>query len=116
MKIQQPPERYTPDWLESLDGRTNLAQELRHRRRALSDDLGGMDNLSYQQRSLVDRALFMEMHLQAEEMKLATGKPFDSGKWVQACNSLVGLFNRLGMHRQAKEISLKDYVQKKAKP
>jgi hypothetical protein len=106
-----PQTTYTTNWLKSLDQRTTIAQELRQRQTALSNDLGGIVSLSYQQRSLIDRAIFLEYHLQTEELKLATGGDFDSGKWVQACNSLGGIFSKLGLNRHSKDVvSLSDYV------
>lgn len=114
-KQPNPPERYSPDWLQSLDGRTEVAKVLRQRQQELSDDLGGLTHLSYQQRALVDRALFLEFHLQQEEMKLAQGQEFDSGRWVQSCNALLGVFKTLGLTRQAKTLpALQSYVKAKA--
>lgn len=114
-KVQTPQRGYTPDWLQQLDGRTALAVELRQRQQSLTDDLGGADRLSYQQRALVDRALFLEFHLQQEELKLATGQEFDSGKWVQSCNALTGIFKTLGLNRQAKQaVDLNSYIKRGA--
>ena len=96
-----------------MDKRTSIAQDLHQRHIALCDDLGGIETLSYQQRALIDRCIFLEYHLQQEEMKLATGGDFDSGKWVQACNSLNGLFSKLGLQRQKRELSLNQYVKGK---
>ena len=99
------------NWLASLDGRTSIAVELKQRHLFLCNDLGGYHKLSYQQKSLVDRVLFLEHHLQLEERKLADGGEFDSGKWVQACNSLSGIFAKLGLLRQEKEVTtLAQYV------
>lgn len=110
-KPTEPPERYSPNWLQSMDGRTVIAQELRQRHRALTDDLGGAETLSYPQRSLIERVLFLEFHLQQEEQKLATGAEFDSAKWVQACNSMLGIYNKLGLKRAAKTVpQLQEYV------
>jgi len=98
-------------WLQALDGRTSTAQQLRLRHDALCSDLGGHSKLSYQQRALIDRVLFLEYHLQQEELKLATGADFDSGKWVQACNALSGLFSKLGLRKQMKDVpTLHEYV------
>jgi hypothetical protein len=101
---------YTPDWLQQLDKRTAIAQELRARYDALTNDLGGLPSLSYQQRSLIDRSLFLEYHLQEEERKLATGGEFDSGKWVQAVNALQGIYSKLGLKRVKTELSLDQYI------
>ncbi|MCH2191986.1 MAG: hypothetical protein MK088_06595 [Alteromonas sp.] len=112
-KQTTPPEAYKADWLKSMDKRTSIANDLQQRHIALCDDLGGIETLSYQQRALIDRCIFLEYHLQQEEMKLATGGEFDSGKWVQACNSLNGLFSKLGLQRQKRELSLTQYVKAK---
>ena len=110
-KHTSPQTTYSTNWLQSLDQRTAIAQELLQRQSALCNDLGGYASLSYQQRSLIDRAIFLEYHLQSEELKLATGGEFDSGKWVQACNSLGGIFSKLGLNRHSKDVvSLSDYV------
>lgn len=109
-----PNSTYKTDWLKQIDGRTSIAQELKQRHLALCNDLGGYDILSYQQKALIDRAIFLEFHLQQEELKLANGAEFDSGKWVQAANALNGLFNRLGLARQAKEVDLTEYVKAKS--
>jgi len=101
------------NWLASLDGRTSIAVELKQRHLFLCNDLGGYHKLSYQQKSLVDRALFLEYHLQIEERKLVESGDFDSGKWVQSCNSLSGIFAKLGLLRQEREVAnLADYVRK----
>lgn len=111
MKHIAPQTAYKTNWLQSLDGRTAIAQELRQRQTALSNDLGGIASLSYQQRALIDRAIFLEYHLQQEELKLACGAEFDSGKWVQACNSLAGLLSKLGLNSHSRDVvSLADYV------
>lgn len=111
-KTKTVPDRYSPGWMQQLDGRTQLAQELRNRYQALASDLGGHDSLSYQERSLVDRALFLELHLQQEEERLASGKDFDSGKWVQACNALSGIFAKLGLHKRTKDVpDLASFIQ-----
>ena len=114
-KQAAPQTAYKNDWLQSLDGRTAIAQELRQRQTSLSNDLGGIESLSYQQRALVDRAIFLEYHLQQQELRLASGEQFDSGQWVQAANSLSGIFSKLGLQRKAKDVSLSQYVSGDAK-
>jgi F0F1-type ATP synthase beta subunit len=96
---------YKADWLEALDGRTSTAQELRRRQAELIADLGGVEILSYQQKSLINRAIFMELHLQQQEVMLANGQTFDSGKWVQACNTFLGLLNKLGLDKPEQDHS-----------
>ena len=111
-KTQTPPDRYTPNWLDQLDGRTGIAQVMRERYTELATDLGGLPNLSYQQRSLITRSLWLEYWLTQQEQQLATGGDFDAGKWTQACNALSGLYSKLGLYRVAQEISLKEFIKK----
>ena len=112
-KTKSVPDKFSPNWLHSLDGRTALAQELRGRYAAVCTDLGGETSLSYMQRSLATRALWLEYHLQLEEEKLATGDDFDSGKWVQAANALQGIWAKLGLERKAKEATLSQFIKHK---
>lgn len=105
------PAQYQTGFLASLDGRTEIARVMRERWENLTADLGGADSLSYAQRSLAERALWLEHHLIALEQALAAGSEFDSGKWVQACNSLVGIYNRLGIDRKPRDIGdLHDFL------
>ena len=110
-RLPTPPERYCTNWLSKLDGRTGIAQVMRERFVALTNDLGGADRLSYPQRSLAERALWLEYWLAQQEQTLATGGDFDVGKWVQAANSLQGIFSKLGLERQARDVpNLHDYL------
>lgn len=113
-KLDAPPEQYQPNYLSSLDGRTAIAQTMRERHRAFTDDLGGKDRLSYAQLSLVERALWLEYWLAQQEQALASGHEFDVGKWTQAANSLQGILAKLGLHRQAREVpNLADFIKGK---
>ena len=108
------PSKFNHGWLQDLDSRTALARELRERYQALTDDLGGADRLSYAQRSMAERALWLERFLVLEEQNLASGKEFDAARWIQACNSLSGIFKTLGMERKARDVpSLHEYLQAK---
>ena len=103
-KLPTPPERFSHGWLDQLDGRTGVAVIMRERYRAFTDDLGGADVLSYAQRSLVERALWLEYWLAQQEQCLATGGEFEVGKWTQAANSLQGILSKLGLQRVAKDV------------
>lgn len=114
-KKDTPPERFTTGWLSQLDGRTAIAQIMRERYRDYTEDLGGADRLSYAQRSLVERALWLEYWLASQEQELANGNEFDVGKWTQAANSLQGIFSKLGLQRQIRDVpNLADYIKGKA--
>lgn len=116
MASKQIPENYTPGYLNGLDGRMAVAQVMRDRFRAFTDDLGGADHLSYAQRSLVERALWLEYWLADQEQNLARGTEFDVGKWVQAANSLQGILTKLGLDRVAHEVpDLAEYLKARSK-
>ena len=115
MTHKTPPKKFSTGWLSELDGRTAIAQEMRERFRAFTDDLGGAETLSYAKRSLVERALWLEFWLAQQEQALAGGSDFDVGKWVQAANALQGILSKLGLDRQAKDVpSLNEYLARKA--
>ena len=115
MKQQKPPGTFNTGWLSQLDGRTGVAQVMRERFNAFTADLGGVEHLSYAQRSLVERALWLEYWLAQQEQALATGADFDVGKWTQAANALQGILTKLGLDRQAKDVPhLHDYLKQKA--
>lgn len=106
------PDKFQSGFLDNLDSRTSIAREIRERYQNLTDDLGSVDNLSYQQRSLCERAIWLEYFLASQERELAEGKAFDSGKWTQAVNALQGLYSKLGLSRQVREVSLSDLIKK----
>jgi hypothetical protein len=105
-KIAAPPPRYSTGFLEDLDGRTAIAAEMRERFREFTDDLGGVDTLSYASRSLVERGLWLEYWLRQQERSLATGDgQFDINKWTQAVNAFQGILFKLGLDRKARDVT-----------
>lgn len=105
--------KFAPGYLDRLDGRTAIAVDMRARWQQITDDLGGEATLSYAQRSLVERALWIEHWIAQQERELAEGRAdgFDAGRWTQATNSLLGLYRTLGIERRAKDVtSLSDYI------
>ena len=113
-KVPEIPHQYTPGWLDSLDGRYGLAKDMRARFSEVCTDLGGTEALSYMQRSLIERALWLEYWLSRQERELAEGRSFDVGKWVQAANSLQGIYSRLGLERRAREVpDLQSYLRQR---
>ena len=103
-KTQAPPQKFAQGWISELDGRYAVAQVMWERYRAFTDDLGGADRLSYAQRSLVERALWLEYWLAQQEQSLAKGNEFDVGRWTQAANSLQGILTKLGLNRVAHDV------------
>ena len=114
-KTQAPPAKFAQGWISELDGRYAVAQVMRERYRAFTDDLGGADRLSYPQRSLVERALWLEYWLAQQEQSLAKGQDFDIARWTQAANSLQGILSKLGLERKAKDVpDLQTYLKQRA--
>lgn len=98
-----------------MDGRRALARDMQARHREICDDLGGADSLSYLTRSLIERYLWLEYWLAAQEAALADGGEFDVARWVQAANSAQGIAQRLGLARKAREApTLQEYLKAKA--
>lgn len=115
-KSRDVPDRFSSGWLDALDTRTALARHMRDRYQSLTDDLGGVDALSYAQRSLCERALWLEYWLASQERELAKGEPFDVGRWTQAANSLQGIFSKLGLQRVARDVpTLQDWIANKTR-
>ncbi|RUO22426.1 hypothetical protein CWE08_04395 [Aliidiomarina iranensis] len=102
-KHTTPPQKFTQGWLTQLDGRTGVAQVMRERYTALTNDLGGAASLSYQERLLVERVLWLEYWIAQQEQGLANGGDVDMGRYTQAVNSVQGLVMKLGLQRRAKD-------------
>lgn len=116
-KVDAIPPKFAPGYLDRLDGRTAVAVDMRQRWQQITDDLGGEATLSYAQRSLVERALWLEHWLAVQEQALAAGQyeAFDAGRWTQACNALQGILKTLGIERRARDVTdLATYLRSKA--
>ncbi|MDQ2069060.1 hypothetical protein [Natronospira bacteriovora] len=113
-KNRELPPRYRPDWIEKMDGRTTLARVVNERYETLANDLGGIEVLSYQKRSLCKRAIWMEAIIEQQEAALSRGEEVDQGKLTQAVNTLIGLLKTLGLERQARDVpDLQQYLQRR---
>lgn len=105
--------RFSETFLDALDGRVRVARTLRDRLRGLTNDLGGVNGLSYQELSLCKRAIHLERQLEQFERTLAHGGTVDYTQYYSMINVLSGLFSKVGLKRRAKQIpSLSDYLKK----
>lgn len=104
--------RYREDFLDTMDGRTEVSRTLRQRLGQLTSDLGGLNNLSYQERSLCRRIIHLERQLDKKELSLAHNSPIDEQSYYTAINTLSSLFSKLGLKRRARTVSLSDYLKK----
>ena len=94
-KIDGVTPEYHEGWLNGLDGRTEVAQRMRHRFKSLADSFGNSSNLTHQHKSFITRILWLEHWLEQQETQLATRKDFKAGQWIQGTNALIGLYSRL---------------------
>lgn len=112
MPAPKPPDKFTEGYLDKLDGRSAIAQELRARYAEVCSDRGGKDYLSYLERSLIERCIFLEYTLTRDEIALAQGQPFDLGKYVQSVNAYSGLAAKIGLPRVPRDVTgLQEYLQ-----
>lgn len=106
------PAKYEPGWLAKLDGRTELAKQLRQSYVAVVDDLGGASEIGHIRHSLIERFVFMEAVLLGIEGQLAQVRTATDerearkteaeliGRWISAVNSMQGLAKVLGIERK----------------
>ena len=91
------------------DRRTKAHKFLAANRAELLVDLGGEGNLSYQQRSLVTRAILLEARINLVEHRMLSGEDELEGSYSVLLNTLINLYKTLGIQRQARQVSLDDY-------
>ena len=115
-KASEVTKRYRESFLDSMDGRAEVTRTLRERLSVLVSDLGGLDNLSYQERSLCKRIIHLERLIEKDELTLAHNGMIDRHAHIATVNALAGLYNRIGLKRRSRQISLKDYLNHVNKP
>lgn len=100
------PARYRRGVLWDLDKRSEIAREVTADLVELSQDVGGWDALSTQQRILCERIVFMRRRALEFESAIMTGRdpPFEHGAYSNICNVLAGYLKALGLKRQARPV------------
>ena len=110
------PDRFEAGFLRELDKRTELYQQLNSNFETIMQDMGGAD-ATHTKRSLVERFVFLEAAIRSWELQIVT-KPSEAndliGRWVQAVNALQGLAKLIGLKRDLKTVSVRDYVAAKS--
>lgn len=114
------PTRYEKGFLSRLDGRTEIARELRAAFDEIVADQGGVDGLSHVRRSLVERFCWLEAVLRSLELRIAEADKAETAellsRWIQGLNSLTGLARTLGLERRARKVDdLRSYVASKSR-
>ena len=110
-KAADVPDYFQENFLNGMDGRLVVARTLRDRLKELTNDLGGLSQLSYQERSLAKRCVHLERVVERFEATLARGGTVEYGHYFGLINALSGLLSKLGLKRRPKQIqSLQEYV------
>jgi hypothetical protein len=105
-RIKNLPAKYVVGFMDDVDSRTQLGKRLSIAFNSIVSDCGGLENLSYCKRALVERFAYLEEFLRRIEEKLAQDPVKQSGllgKWVQAVNSMTGLARTLGLGDKSKQ-------------
>jgi hypothetical protein len=88
----------------ALDGRTNAARFFDRLVADIEADLGGADQLSTIERSLIEGFAGAAVTLQHLNTKLALGQPIDLSEHAQAVSGMVRVASRLGLERRARSV------------
>ncbi|MGC8519281.1 MAG: hypothetical protein ACP5P4_12260 [Steroidobacteraceae bacterium] len=86
--------------MDRLSKRYAIARVVMARRDALEAHCGG--DLSYVQRSLIKRTIWLELLVESYEQRVAAGAEVDIGAITQLNNTLKGLYKDLGIQRTAR--------------
>jgi hypothetical protein len=99
------PRQMRPGWLKRMDQRTLVAKSLHDRMAGISDDLGGMAELSCIQHSILERFIHSEAIAQQIEERARNGQEFDLGQYLAVVDRVQRLGQTLGLRRVAKQLS-----------
>lgn len=102
---------FRPRFWEDQDGRSTIVREIRERVATLEHDC---DAQSHQQRSLCQRAIFIELQLESLEIRATEGIAVDMGSFTQMVNCLQGLYGKLGLKKQVKSFDLQAYAKERS--
>lgn len=98
-KYAKLPNRFTPDFLRFMDGRTNAARRIKNRLKQLIGDLGGPDSLFYNDLTRCQRLVFVEARAAEMEAEITAGDKASMSAYVQLTNTLLGLVRDLDQLR-----------------
>jgi hypothetical protein len=109
------PKRQRPGWLKRMDQRSRIAQMLHSRLATISDDLGGLPELTGIQASLLERFVHAEALAAQIEERARNGSEFDVAQYLAITDRVLRLGVALGLHRKAKRVpTLPEYIAQKA--
>ncbi len=103
------PAKFDPAFVEKLSKRYAITRAIKERRQALEDHWGG--NLSYVQKSVVRRVLWLELLAEVYEQRVANGEEVDIGAITQISNTLKGFYKEIGYAPKSKSVrNLRDVM------
>lgn len=113
-----PEQKYQEGFLSRLDARTEVYMNLDKTYRAILCDLGGWDNTSRIERSLIERYIFAEYQARKLELLLCEFENGDQSglmdEWIHLSNILNSIAKKLGIARRKNQGSeLQEYMQDK---
>src|SRR5262249_6415251 len=88
-----------------LDGRTIAAREARTLALAIAADLGGADNLTAIQSTLIDRFVSLTAWAVSQDVAAARGEAFDVTQYATVASTLKRIGETLGLKRQPKDVT-----------
>jgi hypothetical protein len=107
------PARYERLFAWELDRRCKAVREVAGDLYELWQDLGGVDNLSAQQRWLSERVVFLRRRMLAYEAAVLGAKdpPMTAGEYSNFANVCQGHLRTLGLERKSRSIrTLRDHL------
>ena len=107
--------------IPGVDGRSPWIRRCKDIIASHISDLGGIDNCSAAERSLIRRAAVLTTELEQLETKFATAGQADAGDleiYQRCANSLRRLLEAVGLRRRPRDIapSLSDYLVEREEP
>jgi hypothetical protein len=113
-----PPAKYQEGFLEKMDLRTTLYNNLNTSYKQVVRDLGGAGNLSRLELSLIERFVYCELLIRKTELEMANS---DNGsqkkflmKWVRLNNAINSIIAKLGISkRKTQESDLAKYLEER---
>ena len=111
------PRRFRRDFLMDLKGSERLALTLTADLRAIESDKGGVEEMSYAEQTLAQRAVWLAEVLRSHERRVAAGQPVELGMYVRGIQVLTNLHKTLGIRRRPKAAEgLHEYMRRRAEP
>ena len=103
--------QFKPLFWDDMDGRCGTVKEITKRYEKLRKHAGSD---SQQKDILCQRITFLSVTLETMEREAIGGGLFDAGLYVSLINALTGVLRLIGLNKQAKVETLKDYLESKS--